>query len=68
MERSFVFALGFLSAVQALPTSWTHATVKRGADDIATEYDYIVGTCPYEVQGKMLTTHSGRRDGWDNGS
>jgi hypothetical protein len=42
MAQKVIFTLGFLSAVQAWPT-WKEAVVKRGAADIAKEYDYIVG-------------------------
>jgi hypothetical protein len=42
MAQTLTLALGFLSAVQALP-SWKNAEVKRGAADVAKEYDYIVG-------------------------
>jgi len=41
MAQTLTLALGFLSAVQALP-SWMNAEVKRGAADVAKEYDYIV--------------------------
>lgn len=41
MLHTLVLALGFLTIVQALP-SWKNAEVKRGATDVATEYDYIV--------------------------
>jgi uncharacterized protein YutD len=42
MAQTLTLALGFLSAVQALP-SWKEAVVKRGAADVMQEYDYIVG-------------------------
>jgi hypothetical protein len=40
-----------LSTVQGLPTQWRRAIVKRGAADIATEYDFLVGKqlCIHEV-------------------
>ena len=46
MAQTLTLVLGFLSAVQALP-SWTKAEVKRGATDVAKEYDYIVGKYSY---------------------
>ncbi|KAF2679649.1 GMC oxidoreductase [Lentithecium fluviatile CBS 122367] len=42
MAQTLTLALGFLSAVQALPT-WSNAVVKRGAADVSQEYDYIDG-------------------------
>lgn len=41
MAHTLTLALGFLTIVQALP-SWKNAEVKRGATDVAKEYDYIV--------------------------
>jgi uncharacterized protein YutD len=43
MAQTLTLALGFLSAVQALPSRWEQAEVKRGVSDVAKEYDYIVG-------------------------
>lgn len=41
MAHTLITAFGFLTVVQALP-SWSNAEVKRGAADVAKEYDYIV--------------------------
>jgi FlaA1/EpsC-like NDP-sugar epimerase len=41
MAHTLTITLGFLAVVQALP-SWSNAEVKRGATDVAKEYDYIV--------------------------
>jgi hypothetical protein len=42
MARKLTLALGFLTAVQALP-SWKKAEVKREAIDVDKEYDIVVG-------------------------
>jgi FlaA1/EpsC-like NDP-sugar epimerase len=41
MAHTLLIALSFVAVVQALP-SWSYAEVKRGATDVAKEYDYIV--------------------------
>jgi hypothetical protein len=41
MAHTLTITLGFLAVAQALP-SWSYAEVKRGATDVAKEYDYIV--------------------------
>jgi hypothetical protein len=42
MARSILLALGLLSLAQALPTSYKLSMVKRGVEDLLSEYDYIV--------------------------
>jgi malic enzyme len=41
MAQTLTLVLGFLTAVHAF-SSWKNAEVKRGASDLAKEYDYIV--------------------------
>jgi choline dehydrogenase-like flavoprotein len=42
MALTALFTLGLLSLAQALPASYRFSVLKRGIEDIDTEYDYVV--------------------------
>lgn len=52
--------LALLATVNALPTRWRSATVKRNVVDLDTEYDYIVGEYTRLKVWFILTGSSGR--------
>jgi hypothetical protein len=67
MIRQLLGTLLLLSAVEAVPTRWRSATVKRGAADLEAKYDYIIGKLPHSrFVRNLLTSRSGRGDGRHN--